>query len=184
MLINQSQANLLHTLLDEIETQLGIKLGYSSVWGSFVSDNDDFVIYEEGYFHEREGYPDAEITSIHLVHRQDFEQNGFILVQENPSQFPLHDQECENFWKKLHFALEYGDIKRNPKHSKDFGNITIKVIKMANERFDILIKTPGHSLGMMVTLEEFQEDTLHLDYKEEVLETIAELEQLIRLEDA
>lgn len=182
MKINQSQANLLHNLHDEIYTQMGVKLGYSSIWGSFVDDDDDFVIYEEGYFTEDKGYPDAEITAIYLVHRQDFESEGFILVKQGPAEFALHDEACEQFWKKLHFALEYGEIKRNPKHTKDFGNLSVKIIKMANDRFDVHIEYKGHSLGMMRTLEELKADR-SLQHREEVLETIAELEVLIQTGD-
>jgi hypothetical protein len=180
MIINQSQATLLHNLRDEIETQLGYKIGYSSMWGSFVDDDDDFVIYEEGYFHEDKGYPDAEIITIHFIHRQDFESRGFILVKQGLAKFPLHDEACEQFWKKLHHSMEGGAIIRNPKHTKDFGNLSVKVIKMANERFDVWIDYNGHSFGTMSTLEELKADS-SLQGQEQVLETIAELEQLISL---
>lgn len=182
MKINQTQANLLHNLRDEIETQLGYKIGYSSVWGSFVDDDDDFVIYEEGYFHEDKGYPDAEITAIYFLHRQDFRSEGFILVQQAPTEFPLHDEKCEAFWKKLHHSMEGGVIIRNPKHTKDFGNLSVKVIKMANDRFDVWIDYKGHSLGTMSTLKELKADR-SLQGKEQVLETIAELEALIQTGD-
>lgn len=183
MLITKEQGKKLLDLRDEIKHQLGFKIGYSSIWGSFVDDEDDFIIYEEGIpcimkreSPERNMYSDwkAKTTEIHLLTQYDFHRkhNG-VFVQESPNEYPLHDEECEGFLWKVEHCLKEGILIPNSKHMKKFNSCEVLVIKMHEGMWAVRVTTGRYSTRFICSKGELQRESE--GFYQEVMETISEM---------
>jgi hypothetical protein len=117
VILTSEDEALLHSLVDEIQLVYGIKIGYSCSYGSFVTDNDVFVIY-------------ADDTTSWLLSREDFShENLGIMCQDQINEFCLHDEQCQEFLDKLKADIEAGKIRPFPSMCKDFGHVKITVTR-------------------------------------------------------
>jgi hypothetical protein len=85
--------------------RLGVGVGYSHPMGHFVSNDDDFVIYET----------DNEVFFI-LNNEYDHEHIGF-LVQSDPD-LEQRSESIDNFLIDFHLWSKNGTIKPRPPYSK------------------------------------------------------------------
>jgi len=146
MIITKAQSVLLLRLIDEIHYQLGVRVGYSSVWGSFVDKEDEFIVCEEGHLFEAGDYLDAKIKAIHLIHVLDFQrEHQGILVQEQPVEFPQHEEKCKEFMARILRSMENGDLTTNPSAEHEDEKRKISVTRLGNGGFSVSIKIPGVS---------------------------------------
>lgn len=179
MLINERQAELLLRYDNEIKWQLGVSLGYSSVWGSFVEDENDFIIHEEGHIDDTGDYPAGEVTGVHLIHKEDYEQHrAGILVAAELKEFPLHDEKCELVYRRVLTALEDGSLKPNPTVDREVEGAVITVTKLgAPDSFSVKIKDEHCIQGFHVGPEDpvGSGDTEHTEVIEEMMAELTHL---------
>lgn len=178
MIITETQAKLLHNLHDEITSQLGVRIGYCSLYGAFYDEKDDFIIHEEGHvdvdYETREIAPHFQCTL--LVHRLDYEiHRQGILSAGIPSEFPCHDDKCEEFLKLVLTSLENGKLTNNPSIKKEFNKVEIKATKKGDGKYSIVIDTARWRTSYTASKEEIKERSVY-ELKDEVLQTIEELE--------
>ncbi len=178
MQINDAQVKVLLRYTDEIKWQLGVSIGYSSVWGSCVDDENDFIIHEEGHINDVGGCPEAEVTSVHLIHAEDYDQHhAGIFVSTELKEFPTQEGACEALYRRVLTALEDGSLNANPTKNREVDGAKITVTKLgAPDTFSIKVEDefsitgfnarPGHPMGA------------HREHKEVIEEMMAELAHL------
>ena len=151
MLLTDAQQKVLHRYIDEIQWQLGISLGYSSIFGTFLDEEKNgFIIHEEGRLWDAGGYTDGEVTAVHLIHPLDYEIDwAGIMVATEVKEFPLRDDQCETFLKRIMRSLEDGSLTSNPSLVREISGARVEVTQMGgiSTLFSIQVDTEDRGHG-------------------------------------
>ena len=81
--------------LDQIETHMGIKIGYSYEYGLIRSKDSEFILFEEG-----SGY--------HLIASADYKKEDLVFVEAGPIESPRYEEKCKKFLANFYRELEFG----------------------------------------------------------------------------
>lgn len=179
MRLTDAQVNLLHDYLDEIQWQLGIKIGYCSIYGAFLSDEDDFVIHEEGEVWDGGGYPEGRVDATHLVHHLDYNKEwSSFLVKADPKEFPLHDEKCAALIRHILTSMENGSLTPNPSREETVDGTTVRVEKLGNgTSYRLNFDAEEYQTGCCSSPEDLDEKITGLMASDKAKETMRKLVQ-------
>lgn len=162
MEITEKQRDMLISLLDTIDKTWGITIGYSCVHGSFISGNEDFVIYEEGDLDSQTH--EVQNLKVHLLHRLDFEHDvmGF-MSRTTKKEFLCADDKAQEFMGRVNRALMDGEISFPPGITRVYRSpATAKILELDSDG-SIVKRDRGFGCTYTVTLTKVRDDTFSLD---------------------
>jgi len=158
MEITSERAMMLIDLREIIKSSLGYELGYSHPYGSFTSDQDDFILFD--ILDSEDSEPEQKQTEPLLLARGDFirHEHG-IFTEEGKRKYPLHDDKVEKFLQEVDQALLDGRLYFDPEVEKIIDSVKFIVRKKVDNRFSVRIIRETQETGFCRTLEEIQRDS-------------------------
>lgn len=157
MHLTNQQSQLLQSLICVIRAQWGINIGYTCPAGSFLDEDNDFIIYafvKEGI--DPSNHISDQYWEYQLLHRLDLDTQYSGFMCRSTAKIPIHDDKVESFWKRLEDALASGELSFEAGITRVVGDTTYEITNKADGRFDIQIKTLNRVWGFRKSLEELR----------------------------
>lgn len=145
MKITSEQASFISELSNTVLEKFNIKIGYASPMGSFLKEDDDFVLYEK----LEEGLPES-----YLFHKDDYEaiQNEYVEITESSK----NDEQCFQLFSKLNNGLLDGVLAFDPCLDRtvnlDGIEYKVNVRKHNKDKYSLFISTEVNGLPIKLCM--------------------------------
>lgn len=145
------------SVVPQLETKFGIKIGYSHPMGCFLNDEDDFIIYQTGEYNELS--ENFDYGPVYIIESNQYEQehNGFLTSIKTD----LHqkNEKIIDFLIDVVKWIKGGELKVY--ESQTFENWIWK--PLGDGRFDISRKASYGETSYCAFLGEFEKEDKKLE---------------------